>query len=144
VISLFPWEFSPAQRQQIKTDRPRCRRYFFYRHGRPDFQIGVSDLGGLTGAIALNLEAPIVELPLVNSLQKNFMTKELFYTAKPGQVILLQSSLDGSNWKNVQQTLPQMKLLTKNTQFMVPALFNGKPLSYRAIVVDTLSENYFR
>jgi hypothetical protein len=109
------------------------------------YQIGVSDLGGLTGAIALKLEATVVELPLVSGLRKTPTSELLIYSIQPEQVILLQSSVDGLNWKNVpQQNLLTLKPSSRTIQFFVPLMSKGKPLSYRAMVVDILSGNYFR
>ncbi len=100
------------------------------------YQISVSDLGGLTGAIALKLQAPVVILPLANPLQKSAPIALLTYTAQLGQIVLLQSSLDGTTWKNVQLSAPAKRTTSKNIEFIVSPFYHTKPLFFRAIVVD--------
>ena len=96
------------------------------------YQIAVSDSGGLTGAIDLKLQAPIVGLPLLRAVKSSFNRALLFYEAWVGQVILLQRSSDGTNWQNVQQ----VTALKNTIQFSVrpPPASNGP--YYRAVVVD--------
>jgi hypothetical protein len=98
------------------------------------YQIAVSDAGGLTGAIDLKLQAPIVESPLLRAARTGFNSAQFSYTATARQVILLQRSSDGVNWQNVQQGTA-----TENSiQFSVrpPPAANGP--YYRAVVVDQL------
>jgi len=98
------------------------------------YQIAVSDSGGLTGAIELKLQAPIVDLPLLRAQRNSSSSAQLYYAATAGQVILLQRSSDGENWQNLQQAMA-----LKNTiQFSVrPAPASNGPY-YRAVIIDRL------
>jgi hypothetical protein len=96
------------------------------------YQIAVGDFGGLTGAIDLKLQAPIVELPLSKVIKSSSSTAMFFYTASNGQIILFQRSNDGSTWQNMQ-TGPAVQ---NTVEFIVhPAPTDNGPY-YRAIVVD--------
>jgi hypothetical protein len=101
------------------------------------YQIAVSDLGGLTGAIDLKLQAPIVELPLLRAARIVFDTTQLSYAVSVGQIILFQRSNDGANWQNVQE-----RTALRNTiQFSVRTTPAGNGPYYRAVVVDLQAGN---
>jgi hypothetical protein len=96
------------------------------------YQIAVGDSAGLTGAIKLELQAPIVELPLLQTVRRPANSASLRYAASAGQVILLLRSDDGSNWQNGQTSVANRGMV----EFLVrPAPSNNGPY-YRAIVVD--------
>jgi hypothetical protein len=98
------------------------------------YQIAVGDHAGLTGAIKLELQAPIVDLPLLQTVRRTANTASLRYAASAGQVVLLQRSNDGVNWQNVQTSVPGRGLV----EFLVrPVPSNNGPF-YRAIVFDRL------
>ena len=97
------------------------------------YQIEVADSAGLTGAIRLTLQAPVVELPLLRN-QTLHPRARLLYAATPGQIVVLQRSQNGGNWQNVAQVLAR-----RNTvEFLAnPAPVSGR-IIYRAIIVDLL------
>jgi hypothetical protein len=98
------------------------------------YQIAVGDDAGLTGAIKLELQAPIVDLPLVQTVRRPANSALLRYRASAGQVILLLCSNDGANWQNVRTGVANRGMV----EFLVrPAPANDGPY-YRAIVVDRL------
>jgi hypothetical protein len=93
------------------------------------YQIAVDDAAGLTGEIKFTLQIPPVVLPLIGTRQSGNLTV-LEYSASPGQVVLLQSSSDGSNWTNVGTVTARQH----QVNFAVKGSTSGK--SYRALVVD--------
>jgi hypothetical protein len=96
------------------------------------YQLSVNDASGLTGAIKLKLQAPVVGLPLARMLVRSANSALLSFTGSPHQVVLLQSSNDGSTWKDVSTAMtrqPTVNFLAK------PAPTDNGPY-YRAIVVD--------
>ena len=97
-----------------------------------NYKIAVSDASGLTGAIKLKLQAPVLELPLARVLTQSVDEALLSYTASPRQTVLLQSSTDGVTWKNVRTALARQA--TVNC-FVRPAPTANGPY-YRAIGVD--------
>ena len=101
------------------------------------YQIAVSDLGGLTGAIDLKLQAPLVELSLLRAARIVFDTTQLSYAVSVGQIILFQRSNDGANWQNVQE-----RIALRNTiQFSVRTPPAGNGPYYRAVVEDLQAAN---
>ena len=120
---------------KIPTDDPDVSGggplYFQAVQGR-NYKIAVADSAGLTGAIYLWLQAPVIELPLIHSSTNAASFDLLTYSASPRQVVLLQSSPDGSTWKNVRTALAR--------QSAVNFIARPKPAAdgpfYRAIVVD--------
>ena len=100
------------------------------------YQISVSDYEGLTGAIRMNLQAPIVELPLARTIQRSARKAILNYTATAGQVVLFQSCAGaGAPWKDVR-TVTARKSVVSFTASPAPAYYGPY---YRAIVVDRSS-----
>ena len=98
------------------------------------YQIAVGDHAGLTGAIKLELQAPIVDLPLFQTVRRPANSALLRYPASGGQVILLLRSNDGANWQNVRTGVANRGMV----EFLVrPAPADDGPY-YRAIVVDRL------
>lgn len=98
------------------------------------YQIAVGDHAGLTGAIKLELQATIVDLPLLQTVRRPANSALLRYRASAGQVILLLCSNDGANWQNVRTGVTNRGMV----EFLVrPASANDGPY-YRAIVVDRL------
>jgi hypothetical protein len=95
------------------------------------YQIAVSDAAGLTGNIRLKLQAPVVELSLLRT-QRLGNSARLYYAALPGQKILLQRSVNGSNWQDVQTAVAERSPV-QFTARPAPG-FNGS--FYRAIIVD--------
>jgi hypothetical protein len=96
------------------------------------YQIAVGDSIGLTGAIKLELQAPIVDLPLFQTVRSSGKSAFLRYAASVGQVVLLIRSDDGVNWQNVQTSIASRNVVG----FLVrPAPSDNGPY-YRAIVVD--------
>ncbi len=98
------------------------------------YQIAVGDSAGLTGAIKLELQAPIVDLPLLQTVRRSANSALLRYAASAGQVVLLLRSDDGSNWQNGQTSVANRGMV----EFLVrPTPSNNGPY-YRAIVVDRI------
>jgi hypothetical protein len=98
------------------------------------YQIAVGDSIGLTGAIKLELQAPIVDLPLFQTVRSSGKSAFLRYAASVGQVVLLIRSDDGVNWQNVQTSIASRNVVG----FLVrPAPSDNGPY-YRAIVVDRM------
>jgi hypothetical protein len=93
------------------------------------YQIAVDDSSGLTGEIKFTLQIPPVELPLIQT-RSSGNTTLLEYSASPGEVVLLQSSSDGSNWKNVKTATAHQHQVS----FTVGGSRSG--ILYRALVVD--------
>jgi hypothetical protein len=97
------------------------------------YQIAVSDLGGLTGAIKMTLRAPIVEATLVKTLGSPKRSPMLLeYAAAPGQMLLLERSTNGSNWTSVSTAVAHSGKVGFN---VAPAPGDQGPF-YRAIIVD--------
>ena len=100
------------------------------------YQISVSDYEGLTGAIRMNLQAPIVELPLARTIQRSARKAILNYTAIAGQVVLFQRCAQaGAPWKDVR-TVTARKPVVSFTASPAPG---NSGRTYRAIVVDRSS-----
>ena len=98
------------------------------------YQIAVGDHAGLTGAIKLELQATIVDLPLLQTVRRPANSALLRYRASAGQVILLLCSNDGANWQNVRTGVANRGMV----EFLVrPAPADDGPY-YRAIVVDRM------
>jgi hypothetical protein len=98
------------------------------------YQIAVGDHAGLTGAIKLELQATIVDLPLLQTVRRPANSALLRYRASAGQVILLLCSNDGANWQNVRTAVANRGMV----EFLVrPAPADDGPY-YRAIVVDRM------
>ena len=96
------------------------------------YQIAVGDDAGLTGAISLVLQAPIVCLDLSGPPVRFSRTTMLTYAAISGQKVLLERSSDGSNWQTVQTLVTHRNSIS----FLVnPPPADGGPY-YRAIVID--------
>ena len=96
------------------------------------YQFEVVDTAGLTGAIKLKLQAPVVELPLAHSYMRVGGFALLSYSAAPHQVVLLQSSTDGSTWKNVRTALARQATVN----FIAAPRPTDPGPYYRAVVVD--------
>jgi hypothetical protein len=96
------------------------------------YQLAVNDASGLTGAIKLKLQAPVVGLPLARTLVRSGNVALLSFTVSPHQVILLQSSNDGSTWKDVSTAMTRQATINFLAR---PAPTDNGPY-YRAIVVD--------
>lgn len=93
------------------------------------YQIAIDDSAGLTGEIKFTLQVPPVELPLLNTRRSaNFTLLE--YQALPHQVVLLQYSVDGVNWKNIGTATAHQNTVS----FVVRS--NARDNSYRAFVID--------
>jgi len=95
------------------------------------YKIAVGDYNGLTGAIKLTLQAPIVDLPLARVVRpgKNAV---LIYAAAPGEVVALLHSTDNQNWEIVQtKTAVSQRLMFQ----VKPAPTRSGPF-YRAILFD--------
>jgi len=98
------------------------------------YQIAIGDSAGLTGAIQMKLQAPVVDLALSQTGRNLFNTTLLRCTATTGQVVLLLRSDDGVNWQDVQTSVANRNMVG----FIVhPAPSDNGPY-YRAIVVDRL------
>jgi hypothetical protein len=96
------------------------------------YQIAVSDLEGLTGAINLVLSAPIVGLDLYGMKSHSPRLALLSYNAIAGQKVLLERSSDGSNWQRVRTTVAHRALL----HFLVHPAPSASGPYYRAIILD--------
>ena len=96
------------------------------------YQIAVDDKGGLTGAVTLKLQAPVIELPLIHSQNRSAGVVLLTYSALPRQVVLLQTSQDGLTWKNVRTVLARRS----SVNFVARPRPTANGPFYRAIVVD--------
>jgi hypothetical protein len=97
------------------------------------YQIAVGDAAGLTGEIKMTLQAPVTEIPLARILRRtssNFAL--LFFGASPGQVLLLQRSRDGVQWRDVQTATARQS----GVVFYVTPAPSPTGLQYRAILVD--------
>jgi hypothetical protein len=100
------------------------------------YHISVSDYEGLTGAIRMNLQAAIVELPL-SRMKRSGRKAVLSYTAATGQIVLLQRSFfSGSPWQDVRTVTVHNK--TTVTFNVSPAPGDIGPF-YRAVVVGRVS-----
>jgi hypothetical protein len=99
------------------------------------YQIAVSDLAGLTGAIKMKLQAPVVELDLLRAWRFSAQIAVLEYRAAAGQKILLQRSTDGTLWQDMSTAVAGRK----SVSFLVrPAPGVDGPY-YRAIIVDSVA-----
>jgi hypothetical protein len=98
------------------------------------YQIAVGDDAGLTGAITLVLQAPVVYLDLARPPARFSRFTLLTYTAISGEEVLLEQSADGSHWQAMQTLLSRQN----SVSFMVnkPPAADGP--YYQAIVVDRL------
>jgi hypothetical protein len=97
------------------------------------YQIAVSDSAGLTGAIKLTLQAPIVDLTLSRAIKLS-NSAILSYVTSPGEVIVLLRSNDGTDWQKVQTTVA-----TRNTvEFVVRSAPKASGPYYRAVISDRL------
>ena len=96
------------------------------------YKLAVNDAAGLTGAIKLQLQAPVIELPLAYTRVRAGNVALLSYTASPRQIVLLQSSADGATWKNVRTALTRQTTVN----FLVRPAPTASGPYYRAIVVD--------
>ncbi|HEY2082746.1 MAG TPA: hypothetical protein VGI88_08150 [Verrucomicrobiae bacterium] len=93
------------------------------------YQIAVDDSAGLTGEIKFTLQVPPAELPLLSTRSSAGFTV-LVYHASPRQVVLLQYSVDGVNWKNIGTATAHQNIVS----FVVRS--NARDNSYRAFVID--------
>ena len=98
------------------------------------YQIAVGDDAGITGAIKLELQATIVDLPLLQTVRRPANSALLRYRASAGQVILLLRSDDGANWQNVRTGVANRGMV----EFLVRPAPDGDGPYYRAIVVDRM------
>src|ERR1017187_10272399 len=98
------------------------------------YQIAVGDDAGITGAIKLELQATIVDLPLLQTVRRPANSALLRYRASAGQVILLLCSNDGANWQNVRTGVANRGMV----EFLVRPAPAGDGPYYRAIVVDRM------
>jgi hypothetical protein len=63
------------------------------------YQIAVSDQNGLTGAIKLTLQAPLIMKSLSRTVNRGRSAADLYYRAASGEIIALLTSTDGYNWR---------------------------------------------
>ncbi len=101
------------------------------------YDLAVNDASGLTGAIKLKLQAPVIQLPLERiRVRPDKATSGkvalLSFSASPRQIVLLLSSNDGSTWKNIRMALARQTTV----DFLVRAVPTSSGPFYRAIVVD--------
>jgi hypothetical protein len=97
------------------------------------YQIAVGDAGGQTGAIAMTLLAPVVEVPLLKVLHASSSNSALlFYSASPGQVLLLLRSSDGVHWQEVKTATAR----GNDVIFYVNPAPSANGMRYGAIPVD--------
>ena len=96
------------------------------------YQIAVSDSSGLTGAINLSLQAPVIELPLIQDRTLFARRSLLRYAASQRQIILLQRSKNDGNWENVRLVLARRN----SVEFLVSPVPVSGSIVYRAIIVD--------
>jgi hypothetical protein len=100
------------------------------------YQIAVGDASGQTGAIAMTLTAPVVEVPLLGVLRGGSSKSALLkYSATPGQVLLLLHSKDGVHWEEGQKATAHHN----NVQFYVTPAPSLNGMRYEAIAVDFVS-----
>jgi hypothetical protein len=97
------------------------------------YQIAIGDAAGQTGAIAMTLEAPVVEAPLLRVYGGGFTGSALLeYSASPGQVVLLLRSSDGVNWQEARTATVR----GNSALFYVTPAPSPGGTSYEAIIVD--------
>jgi hypothetical protein len=96
------------------------------------YQIAVSDCAGLTGAINLLLQAPVLSLDLSGSVTSFRSQALLTYTAIAGQKVLLERSSDGSNWQTMQTLVTHRNSIS----FLVRSAPTDSGPFYRALVID--------
>jgi hypothetical protein len=100
------------------------------------YQIAVGDASGQTGAIAMTLQAPVVEAPLLQVLRGGtFDSALLWYAAARGQVLLLLRSSDGVHWREAQTATAWHN----GAQFYVTPAPSPGGVRYQAIIVDLVS-----
>jgi hypothetical protein len=95
---------------------------------------------GLTGAIKLSLQGPLVDLPAMQVKRAGFGAV-LSYSAAPGEVVALLYSTDNENWKIVQ-TATALSSDNPVKFFVTPAPAPSGPY-YRAIIFDRVEEHGF-
>jgi hypothetical protein len=97
------------------------------------YQIAVGDASGLTGEIKMTLQAQVTEIPLARILRITSSNSALlFFGASPGQVLLLQRSRDGVQWRDVQTATARQS----GVVFYVTPAPSPNGMQYRAIIVD--------
>ena len=99
------------------------------------YQIAVGDAEGLTGAIALSLEGPVVDLALERK-QTYGNVLYLNYGSTFGEVVALLSSTDQTQWTIAQTKTAQQKTV----QFEVHPASAAKGVYFRAIIFDRTGE----
>jgi hypothetical protein len=101
------------------------------------YQIAVGDASGQTGAIAMTLTAPMVEVHLLGVLRGGSRNSALLeYSASRGQVVLLMKCSDGVNWQEAQTATAHNNYV----QFYVTPPPSPKGTRYEAIIVDLISD----
>jgi hypothetical protein len=101
------------------------------------YQIAVGDAAGQTGAIAMTLQAPVVEASLVKVYGgSSFSSAVLEYSASTGQVLLLLRSGDGLNWQEAQTATAH----SNNVEFYVTPAPSPTGMHYQAIIVDLVAD----
>jgi hypothetical protein len=98
------------------------------------YQIAVSDDNGLTGAISLKLQAPVIDLPL-EQMVKHANATSLTYGASSGEIVALLFSTDNANWTIVQKATAVGPMVLFHVA-QAPA--QSGPF-YRAIIFDKVS-----
>jgi hypothetical protein len=103
---------------------------------RQTYQIAVGDASGQTGAIAMTLQAPVVQAPLLAVIRGTSSNSALLcYSASHGQVLLLLRSSDGVHWQEAQTATAR----SNGAQFYVTTAPAPRGLRYQAIIVDLVS-----
>jgi len=98
------------------------------------YRIGVSDDNGLTGAIKLTLNGPVLDLPLRTTFSQG-RGATLIYGAAPEEIVALLSSTDDVSWTKIAEaTAVQSMVVFHVAQAPTPA----GPF-YRAILIDGAS-----
>jgi hypothetical protein len=100
------------------------------------YQIAVDDASGQTGAIALTLQAPVVQASLLGVVRGGSRNSALlFYSASRGQVLLLLRSSDGVHWQEAQTATARSGVV----EFYVTPAPTPRGMRYQAIIVDLVS-----
>ena len=100
------------------------------------YQIAVGDASGQTGAIALTLQAPVVQAPLLGVMRGGSRNSALlYYSASRGQVLLLLRSGDGVHWQETQTATAR----AGGVEFYVTPAPMPRGMRYQAIIVDLVS-----
>jgi len=108
----------------------------FHAVAGQNYQIAVGDAASQTGAIAMTLQAPIVEAPLTVVINYGFLDSALLhYYASPGKVLLLLRSSDGVHWQEAQTATAR----SNGVEFYVTPLPQPGGMRYEAIIVDLIS-----